>query len=88
MANCYICGRPLNESRYRLRRHVKTGEWIRSDYRTGRISTVQRRFGTRIVCKGCAKRIDARDFRSAKWQWIQLGIALMVVLVLILLPII
>ncbi|MBA4293202.1 hypothetical protein C0431_09545 [bacterium] len=79
MANCYICGRPLNESRTRLRRNVKTGEWVRRDYRTGKPMSVQKRFGTRIVCQGCAKWIDARDLRSARWQWIQLGLALVVV---------
>jgi len=85
MANCYICGRPLNESRTRFRRHVKTGEWVRSDYRYGKPSSIQKRFGSRIVCKGCAKRIDARDFRSARSQWIQLGLILGVIVVLLVL---
>lgn len=83
MANCYICGRPLNESRYRLRRRVKTGEWVRRDYRSGKPSSVQNRYGSRIVCQGCAKWIDARDLRGARWQWIQLLVALVVLLVLI-----
>lgn len=82
MANCYICGRPLNESRYRLRRRVKTGEWVRRDYRSGKPSSVQNRYGSRIVCQGCAKWIDARDLRSAKWQWIQLAGAVLIVLLL------
>lgn len=76
MANCYHCGRPLNESRYRLRRRVKTGEWVRRDYRSGKPSSVQNRYGSRIVCQGCAKWIDARDLRGARWQWIQLALAL------------
>ncbi len=76
MANCYICGRPLNESRYRLRRRVKTGEWVRRDFRSEKPSSVQKRYGSRIVCQGCAKWIDARDTRSARWQWIQIGFAL------------
>jgi hypothetical protein len=82
MANCYICGRPLNESRYRLRRRVKTGEWIRRDYRSGKSSSVQNRYGSRIVCQGCAKWVDAHDLRSARWQWIQIAAALTVVLIL------
>ncbi len=76
MPNCYICGKPLNESRYRLRRRVKTGEWVRRDYRSGKPSSVQNRFGPRTVCQGCANRIDARDSKSARWQWIQIVIGL------------
>ena len=83
MANCYICGRPLNESRRRLRRRVKTGEWVRNDYRSGKPSSVQNRFGPRIVCQGCAKRIDARDVRSARWQWIQIALLLVVIVCLL-----
>lgn len=79
MANCYLCGRPLNESRTRLRRRVKTGEWIRRSKRSGWADSVATRYGPRIVCLGCAHRLDARDFRSARWQWIQVG-ALMIVL--------
>lgn len=85
MANCYICGRPLNESRYRLRRRVKTGEWVRRDYRSGRPASVQNRYGARIVCQGCAKWIDARDMRSAQRQWIQIGAFLIVLFTLVLL---
>lgn len=84
MANCYICGRPLNESRHRLRRRVKTGESIRHDYRSAKPSSVQNRYGPRIVCQGCAKWIDARDVRSTRWQWLQLAGALGLVLYLIL----
>lgn len=84
MANCYICGRPLNESRYRLRRRVKTGEWIRRDYRSEKPSSVQNRYGSRIVCQGCAKWIDAHDFRSARWEWIQIGLVVGLLLILLL----
>ena len=83
MANCYICGRPLNESRYRLRRKVKTGEWIRRCYRIGKAVGVATRNGPRIVCKGCAKRIDWQDRRSERMQWLQLGFWLLVLLLLL-----
>ncbi|MCC6687212.1 MAG: hypothetical protein IT205_09515 [Fimbriimonadaceae bacterium] len=84
MANCYICGRPLNVSRYRLRRRVKTGEWVRRDYRSGKPNSVQNRYGSRIVCQGCAKWIDARDARSARWQWIQIGLVVGLLMILLL----
>lgn len=84
MANCYLCGRPLNESRTRLRRRVKTGEWIRRSRRTGWTDSVATRYGPRIVCLGCAHRLDARDFRSESWQWAQITVLVLLLTVLLL----
>ena len=84
MANCYLCGRPLNESRTRHRRRVKTGDWIRRDYKTGKAVSTQYRYGSRIVCLGCAKQIDAQDVRSERWRWIQLTLSLIVLFAVLL----
>jgi hypothetical protein len=84
MPNCYICGRPLNETRYRHRRQVKVGEWVRRNYASGKAQTVVNKLGPRIVCAGCAKRLDTRDLKSAKWQWIQICLLLGIVLILLL----
>lgn len=83
MANCYLCGRQLNESRTRLRRRVKTGDWIRRDYRTGKPVATQYRYGSRIVCLGCSKRLDARNISSERWQWIQLATAIFILALLL-----
>jgi hypothetical protein len=83
MPNCYLCGRPLNESRYRHRRRVKVGEWVRRNYKTGSAESVTNKYGPRIVCAGCAKRLDARDLRSVRWQWIQIAFFLGVLLLLL-----
>lgn len=81
MPNCYICGKPLRESRTRLRRTVKTGEWIRRNYTRDRADRRTVRFSSRVVCARCARKLDMRDERSDRWQWIQLGIWLIVLLV-------
>lgn len=72
MPNCYLCGRPLNEMRTRLRRKVMTGEWIRRSYLRGRVDRITHRYSSRIVCAGCAKYLDLRDLKSDRWQRIQL----------------
>lgn len=62
MANCYICGAPILDTRVRLRRKVKTGEHSRRSFPSGRVVSVQSHFGVRVVCKFCASRIDRKDF--------------------------
>ncbi len=84
MPNCYVCGRPLNESRYRLRRKVQTGEWVRRVYRRGGGMTVAKRYGSRVVCRGCASRLDMRNLQSERWQKIQLVFWLSILLILVL----
>lgn len=47
-----------------LRRKVQTGEWVRRSYSRGKVEAVQKHFGRRIVCKGCARDMD----RKALWK--------------------
>lgn len=64
MANCYHCGRQIEE-KLRIRRRVKTGEWLRRRYPKTSVSHVQTSYGMRIVCKWCARQIDVREWRTA-----------------------
>lgn len=85
MPNCYRCGRSLKDTRQRLRRRVKTGEWISKRYGKSRARAVQYHYGYRIVCKGCANKIDANDRRDAMRPWFQvlaLGSALAILYLL------
>lgn len=64
MANCYQCGRKIEDGRH-IRRRVKTGEWLRKRYPQTSVSHVQTSYGMRIVCKWCARQIDRREWRTA-----------------------
>lgn len=64
MANCYRCGRAIEDD-LRIRRRVKTGEWVRRRYPKSSVSHVQSTFGMRIVCKWCAGQIDRQELRVA-----------------------
>jgi hypothetical protein len=79
MPNCFRCGRPLLDTKTRLRRRVRTGEWIRRGYgKSGSVSAVQQHYGMRIVCAGCAAWIDMLEQRHARKQWIQILVGLAV----------
>jgi hypothetical protein len=80
MAICYRCGQPIIEPGARLLRKVKTGEWVRRRSKDGKALEVQVHHGRRVVCKRCARSIDA-EFRRA--ELIQQG-ELVVAVVLIL----
>jgi len=58
MANCYVCGNPILDTRQRLRRKVKTGSHERKVYPSGRVVSVQNHYANRVVCIFCTKRID------------------------------
>lgn len=48
----------------KLRRRVKTGEWIRKRYGKQTVEAVQYHYGRRIVCRRCARYCDNRDARE------------------------
>lgn len=65
MASCYLCGSSYAE----YRREVYTGQSKRVNY--GRTVTFGRssHYGSRLVCRNCAKDIDWwRNFKVIFWQ--------------------
>lgn len=58
MASCYRCGRVLTGLELRQRRQVYTGEsfWVLKAHR--RQSSHRTHYGMRIVCSGCAHKLD------------------------------
>ena len=63
MANCYRCGRPILDTRYHLRRRVKTGEHDRRRFTSPKARIVQTHYGMRVVCTNCAAIIDREEGR-------------------------
>lgn len=60
MTHCYLCGCKLSPDKRRIRRTVKTGEWVRRSYKGDRLSAVQTHYGKRLVCGRCARLLDRR----------------------------
>jgi predicted nucleic acid-binding Zn ribbon protein len=80
MATCYRCGQPIPSTEFKLRRKVKTGESIRRRYPNPNVSAIQTTYGIRLVCSDCAKSIDWEE-RQREWkQYVQLVIALLVLI--------
>ena len=76
---CYVCGRPVPEGAPKSRRRVRTGETLRRPAKA-RFPTATFRFGMRVVCPWCARRIDAEKRREELVQYWELGIALALLL--------
>ena len=76
MATCYRCGRPIPSTEFKLRRRVKTGEWIRRRYPNPSISSLHIHYGIRLVCSSCARAIDFEAVRREMVKYVELGIAL------------
>lgn len=85
MANCYRCGRPIEETRHHLRRRVKTGGYERRRYGRGRIDTIQTHFGMRVVCSKCAHAIDRQEYRLRIEGHLQVIVALIILVIVLLL---
>lgn len=83
MPNCFRCGRPLKDTKTRLRRKVRTGEWIRRGYGKSGVNAVQQHYGMRIVCAGCAAWIDTLEQKDARRQWIQIALGTSVLFALL-----
>ena len=91
MASCYRCGKPITGGALRQRRQVYTGEsfWVlRARHRQ---SSHRTHYGMRIVCAGCAAKLDwgRGNYRStrARVRWVlqTYGLVLLALLVLALL---
>lgn len=88
MASCYRCGRPIVGQELRQRRQVYVGEshWVL--YARRRQRSHRTHFGMRIVCAGCAAKLDwgrgvARSPESRlRWFLIVLGAFLLTVIAL------
>ena len=85
MANCYRCGRPILDTRYHLRRRLRTGDWERRRYLRPKSRVVETRYGMRVVCTRCAHILDRQAYRlttEGHWQVIVALIVLFIVLAL------
>jgi len=74
MATCYRCGRPISTSE-RVRRKVKTGEWMKRRFSSPKATSVTTRYGMRVVCSECAKVLDAPWTRHELLQYVELALA-------------
>lgn len=74
MASCYRCGRPITGTELRQRRQVYVGESFWTLYARRRQSSHRRHYGMRIVCAGCAAKLDwgRGAYRSpeARLRWL------------------
>ncbi len=82
MTHCYVCGRPVPEGAPKSRRKVRTGETVRRPARA-RFPVPTLRFGMRVVCPWCARRVDAERRREEIVQYVELGIALLLLAVVL-----
>lgn len=84
MASCYRCGRPITGTDLRLRRQVYVGESFWVLYAKRRQRSHRRHYGMRIVCAGCAARVDwgRGVYRSptARLKWFLMIIGLLLLL--------
>lgn len=85
MANCYRCGRPILDTKYHLRRRVKTGGYERRRYGRGRVDLIQSHYGMRVVCTKCARTLDLQQYRLVMEGHLQVIIALVVLVIVLLL---
>ena len=71
MTHCYLCGCTMSAPEPKLRRRVKTGEWVRKSYGSDRVEAVQYHYGRRIVCRRCARYCDRKEARQyvARHLW-------------------
>ena len=80
MPNCFLCGTPIPAPGPYVRRKVQTGEWARHrKYPKPTTLAVSTRFGFRIVCQKCARRIDLALTRR---DWVQLAELILALIVL------
>jgi|GEM_PF-2080858 len=73
MSTCYRCGRPIPKTDFKLRRKVKTGEWVNRRYPNPNISAIRTSFGIRVVCSACAHAIDWEQRRKEWRQYLELA---------------
>ena len=84
MSHCYRCGKPIPPESYQPRKKVRTGESLRRRKEDRPPGAVSAHFGMRVVCRRCAREIDReRRWREAV-QYVELGIALFVLAIVVL----
>lgn len=75
--HCYLCGSLIDPEKRLLRRKVRTGEWLRRTYPSGRPVSAKYHTGYRVVCGRCAKRIDFEEGRKDRLMWLEFGAAVL-----------
>ena len=81
---CYRCGQPIIEPGPRIRRKVRTGEWVRRRSKDNKAEQIQFHFGRRVVCRKCAVAIDWEFRRQELLQYGEFILAVVVLLAVIL----
>ena len=77
MSSCYRCGRPILETKHRLRRRVKTGGFERRRWGgKGKQVTISANYGFRIVCTRCAHILDLQAGRVQSAENVRVLVAL------------
>jgi ribosomal protein L44E len=84
MANCYRCGKPILDTKYKLRRKVHTGGDERRRY-PGGVERMTTRYGLRIVCTKCAHILDMQSGRNMNAENVYILVALTVLFIAMLL---
>jgi len=80
MPNCFTCGKPLKPGSRTLRRKVRTGEWERRGRAATTPGSRNVHYGYRVVCPFCARRIDGESLRREALQYVELGVAVLLLL--------
>ena len=73
MTNCYRCGKPIDDTRYKVRRKVRTGEHERWRTRSRKAIEVQTHYGYRIVCTKCAHALARASWIALTRELILIG---------------
>lgn len=83
MPFCYLCGAKIPTSNRLHRRRVRTGDRFIRSRSTRRITGRNLTFGMRVVCSGCARRMDRqRDADQLVRNLGVLGLLLLLALIL------
>lgn len=73
------------DTKYHLRRRVKTGGYERRRFGRGKVDIAQSHYGMRVVCTKCAHVIDLQEHRLRVEGHLQVLAALMVLMFLLIL---
>lgn len=80
MGTCFRCGRFIPSTEFKLRRKVKTGEWVRRRYPNPEVSAIHTHWGVRVVCLPCAKVLDREEAARKAVQYLELAAAVALLL--------
>ena len=68
-----------------MRRKIKTGERISRRYPNPNVNALHISYGIRLVCSPCAKMIDREEARKEFVKYVELGIAVALLIVALIL---